>query len=55
MKIHENQKEIVIKRQQIEDENNTIKNLKNDVDKKYQFLKDTQRLIESKQSQLKVM
>lgn len=55
MKINENEKEIAIKRQQIEDENNNIKNLKNNIHKKYQFLEDTQRLIESLQTQLKVI
>lgn len=54
MKINENEKEIAIKYQQIEDENNNIKNLKNDIHKNYQFLEDTHRLIESKQAQLKV-
>lgn len=54
MQILDNQKEIAMKRQKIEDENNKIKNLKNDVDKKYQFIENTQHLIVKKRSQLKV-
>ncbi|VVC37634.1 Hypothetical protein CINCED_3A017604 [Cinara cedri] len=52
-KLEKNEKNIINKRQQIEDEHNKIKNLKIDLDIKQTSILDNQNLIKEKQSQLK--
>lgn len=47
-------KEIIIKRQQIEDENSKIRHLKSLYDNKNKYLLNIQKIIEEKQLQLKV-
>lgn len=52
--IKENNDEIIIKRQQIYDENIKIKYIKNDIVNKNKIIADNQHLIEKKRLQLQV-
>lgn len=52
--IKENNDEIIIKRQQIYDENIKIKYIKNDIVNKNKIIADNQHLIEQKRLQLQV-
>lgn len=49
-----NDEEIIKKHQQIANENDEIKCIKNNIDNKCKLITDTQHLIEQKQSQLQV-
>lgn len=53
-KIEKNEKEITIKHQQIEDENNKTINLKNDIDIKQKLILHKQKVVREKELQLKV-